>query len=504
MSNETWALYNSIDGAVTYEAWENLRPELEQFGYQETYDWTIRLFPALIYMATKGFKTDPEAIAAAKVKAQEEREIIMQELEEMCGFPLNPNSPKQCQQYFYGHLGHKPYTNQTGGITTDDKAMARLFRKGVKEAKLVQRARALRKLESSYLDVSMDSDMRLRCFWKPRGTYGGRLSSSKTIFQTGLNLQNLDPAFKPFIVADDGYVLVEMDKAKAEWVVTAYACGDPHMINAIESGSDVHAVTGQMISGVPMELIEKENKILKHASDPDTIFQTRMEEIPEIFDYEQSGFLPRSMTIRQAGKKSNHALNYLETYRMFSVHNEIPEAESKAIVKGYRDGYSMLPIYWDQVETKMLQNHRVLENCFGRKIRFLEDWSHDLKKKAVAWMSQSPVANLVNMGLIQIYESNEPHMLPLSLNAQVHDSIVFQYPVGDWIMMAKAIKECDRLLTPQMKIDGREFTIDTDCAIGLNWGAEGADNPRGMRGVDLTASIVDLAKELQEKYAEMR
>jgi hypothetical protein len=49
--------------------------------------------------------------------------------------------------------------------------------------------------------VAFDADGRLRCSWNPRGTKFGRLSSSQTIFGTGMNLQNLSPKFKGFIVA---------------------------------------------------------------------------------------------------------------------------------------------------------------------------------------------------------------------------------------------------------------------------------------------------------------
>jgi hypothetical protein len=73
----------------------------------------------------------------------------------------------------------------------------------LKEASLVQEIRRLNKLLGTYVDVTLDEDSILRCFYDPRGTWGGRLSSSKTLWGTGLNMQNLHPAFKYFICTED-------------------------------------------------------------------------------------------------------------------------------------------------------------------------------------------------------------------------------------------------------------------------------------------------------------
>jgi DNA polymerase I-like protein with 3'-5' exonuclease and polymerase domains len=67
----------------------------------------------------------------------------------------------------------------------------------------MQDVRTLNKLGSGYLDVQLDPDERLRCSYNPRGTKFGRLSSSETVMGTGLNMQNLDPSFKAFIVPDE-------------------------------------------------------------------------------------------------------------------------------------------------------------------------------------------------------------------------------------------------------------------------------------------------------------
>lgn len=197
--------YCGKDSAVAMEAWDILAQEMTDNEYWPTYNRTVRMKDCLAYMTIRGLKVDKDRLEGTKGQLERNMAEKQAALDELTGEwgSLNPNSPKQCKEYFYEHLGLPAYTNREGGVSTDDKAMSRIFRKaakGSKEAKLVQGYRADRKLKGTYIDVRLDKDDRLRCSWNPRGTWTGRLSSSKTVLDTGMNLQNLHPEFKGFIV----------------------------------------------------------------------------------------------------------------------------------------------------------------------------------------------------------------------------------------------------------------------------------------------------------------
>jgi DNA polymerase I-like protein with 3'-5' exonuclease and polymerase domains len=155
-------------------------------------------------MMSRGVQLNTDTLNEVKARVKKEHEAKLSELVAASDYEFNPGSPKQCIEYFYGHKGISPYINRkTSKPTADDKAMARIFRKfELVEARLVQECRSLAKLLGTYLEVEYDKDKRLRCFYDPRGTKSGRLSSSKTIFDKGLNFQNLDPRFKGFITTD--------------------------------------------------------------------------------------------------------------------------------------------------------------------------------------------------------------------------------------------------------------------------------------------------------------
>jgi len=196
--------YNAKDAVVALESWNNMEPELLKGGYMKTHDFTTSFYNTLLFMMVQGFYVDRDRLEQTRRDQKAQLDAKIAELNEAADMPLNALSPKQCQAYFYGHKGAKPYVSpKTHQITTDDLAMSRLWRRyHWPEIKLVQDVRTLTKLVSSYLDVNLDKDGKLRCSYNPRGTKFGRLSSSETVFGTGMNLQNLDPSFKTFILPD--------------------------------------------------------------------------------------------------------------------------------------------------------------------------------------------------------------------------------------------------------------------------------------------------------------
>lgn len=199
----TFWRYNVKDGCVALELWDILWAELVERGMESTYQRTVDLMPVLIMMTLDGLEVDGEALEHTKTDIEAQIVVKERELTECAEWDFNPKSPAQCKKYFYETKGIKPYLNGQGRPTTDDKAMSRIFRKSyLPEAKLVQEIRGLHKLKGTYLDVERDADGRLRCTWNPVGTWTGRLSSGQTIFGKGMNLQNLDPRFKAFIVED--------------------------------------------------------------------------------------------------------------------------------------------------------------------------------------------------------------------------------------------------------------------------------------------------------------
>lgn len=495
--------YNALDAACTMQVHDAIWPELEQQGFQPAYDMTMDLMPSLIYMQTRGVKVNLDEMEITKqdiLKSQAEKQ---EELNKLCGRELNVNSPKDCQKYFYIELGIPPYYNG-GSITVDDTALQRLARgtarrSGLRQAKLVQEIRGLQKLYGTYLDIEFDPDHRLRCSYNPRGTKFGRLSSSKTVFGTGTNQQNLPQEFKRFLGADDGYVFLEFDKRQAEWVVVAYLTGDANMIAAVEGGLDVHVHTASLMFRLEKEVIEYEAKLVGLNSDPDIIADLRgSDTILQRFSH----VMPRTMSCRQCGKKSNHGLNYDEGPNKFALINEIDQVEAKRVVEMYHSIYPGIRVWYEQIK-RQLQKDRSLINYFGRKVRFLDAWGPDMWKAAYSMLPQSTVVDSLNKGMVKVYA--DPWLCGregcnIDLLAQVHDSILLQAPievVQDSLKMSQIhAKVCD-YLSPEIQYSGRSFKIATDLKVGRNWGGHHkTTNPLGMREIKNLADVPTILGEI--------
>lgn len=499
--NSDFLIYNALDSACTIECHNAFWNDISPHGFKPAYDMTVDLLPALMFMQTRGIKVSHDELNTTKQQVLSSAAEKQLELNQLCGRELNVNSSKDCQTYFYVELGIPPYYNE-GKVTVDDLALQRLTRgtakrPGLRQAKLVQEIRGLQKLHGTYLNLEFDEDGRMRCSYNPRGTKFGRLSSSKTIFGTGTNQQNLPQEFKRFLVADEGKVFWEVDKRQAEWVVVAYLCGDANMIQVIEEGKDTHIHTASLMFNAPPEVLMLDDKLIGHSTDPDAIAALRMsQELIERY----AGSFPRTMSARQCGKKSNHGLNYDEGFTQFALINEIEQREAKRIVEMYHLIYPGIRVWYEHIKRQLMKD-RSLTNCFGRKVRFLDAYGPDMWKAAYSMLPQSTVVDSLNQGMVRTYNDESitgTQGCDVDLLSQVHDSLLLQVPLdvlssSTFIELRQKVHE---YVSPELNYNGRSFKIATDDKIGLNWGQFNSEtNLRGMRAME---SIDDLPRLLGE------
>jgi len=203
--------YNALDSCVVLEIVEDggeFMTELKD-DYWITYQNVMTPFEAALFAGMRGMKIDKAALEKSYIDIKSKLVETEAEFGATAEYDFNPGSGPACMKYFYIHKKLKPYMKRVKKgnkveyrQTCDDKALARLARKGYKEAKLIQEIRNLRKLRDSYYEIGFDVDGRMRCSYDLKGTKSARLSSRKTPWGTGGNQQNLDPRFKSFIVPD--------------------------------------------------------------------------------------------------------------------------------------------------------------------------------------------------------------------------------------------------------------------------------------------------------------
>jgi DNA polymerase I-like protein with 3'-5' exonuclease and polymerase domains len=93
----------------------------------------------------------------------------------------------------------------------------------------------------------------------PAGTVSGRLASGESHFWCGVQIQNITrgETVKQCYIADDGWLLCEIDKKQSEARCVGYLSGEEKLILLVESDRDYHKANAEMFFGIPYDLVDK-------------------------------------------------------------------------------------------------------------------------------------------------------------------------------------------------------------------------------------------------------
>lgn len=472
-------VYNALDSIVVSEAFPKLMKEIIELENEQAYTRQLSIIQPCCYMMERGIKVNLDKLRKHRELLKAEAISHRKELEQIAP-GLNPNSPKQMQDYFYGTCKITPYKNKQHKISVDTEALKRIARrdiKGSREAKLILKIKKNEKLISTYLtDIKFDNDSRIRCSYNPCGTTYSRLSSSKSIFGTGMNMQNWPHSMLQFLEPDEGYIAYSIDLSQAENRIVAYVGKIEKMIEAFETGQDVHRLTASLIF----------NKSPDQISDEPGSCSLGNGESSE----------------RQWGKKANHGLNYDFGYKSFALLYDMPENDAKFIVGRYHESYPELRKNFHGYIKDCLHKNRIVPNLMGRKTIFITDLCDSTFKEAYSCIPQGTVGDIINeRGMAFLYYNKQ--FKEVELLQQVHDSISFQIPLSmPWSYHAFVLQSLkDSLEKPITTHYGRSFVIPADVVMGLSLMKEEGYELKSKKWPESTS---DLAEKLREGYEKLR
>ena len=470
--------YNCYDVITCIEAFPKQVFDLRRQGNAITYERQRFCIEPCCFMMEHGTRVDPIALKSAysdRINAAAESE---KKLKELAGDDFNPRSTPQLKKLFYQTLGYKQYT-KNGKATTDVNAIKRLKRQGCVEAELLQSIRRNQKLASTYLHPSkFDEDYRLRCSYNPVGTRYSRFSSGKSIFGTGMNMQNWPHELLDFLQPDEGFMYFSPDLSQAENRIVAYVGQVDTMIDAFESGKDLHRLTASLIFDKAYEDVSDE---------------------------------PGSCTLgdgtqseRFWGKKANHGLNYDLGYKSFALYYEIPEQQGKWIIDRYHEAYPGVRKSYHAHVKSSLRETRMLTNLMGRKTMFLGPLDDTTFKEAYSCIPQGSAGDIINERGLQYIYYNQERFGPIALLNQVHDSIGVQIPVPplcSWLEVADMVQAIKNSLeTPLITHWGRKFVIPVDFSVSLTLRKESGSE---LKAKKWPSSIPELADKIESIYYEL-
>jgi uracil-DNA glycosylase family 4 len=404
---EQMYLYNCKDCAVTFEIAEKQIVEMKELGLWDFFTtYKMPLLRVLSNIQDHGLLIDTATRDDLRSMLLSKISSAQAQLNELAGWEVNVNSPKAMQTLLYKQLRLPVQRNRaTGSITTDQLAIDKLMKKSTSQLlPLIGTIRRARKIISTYLDAQLDSDGRIRTTFNFTET--GRLTSSNTVFGTGMNLQNwphadeddsIAGAVRDIIIADAGTVFVEGDSAQAEAIAVAGLSGDGNLLGRFQSGKKVHPFVASLVFGKPEQEVGK---------------GTREYDI---------------------GKRCVHSGNYKVGPRKFAQITGLSEAEASRVLELYYQRFPGIPQWHERVERE-LHGTRTIRTPFGRQRRFFGRWGDDLVREAIAYVPQSTVVDNLNRAMLRCYWRfySDPR---IHIVMQIHDSMLVQCPPDkvDWV-----------------------------------------------------------------------
>lgn len=129
---------------------------------------------------------------------------------------------------------------------------------------------------------------------------------------------------------------------------------------------------------------------------------------------------------------------------------------SGALVTSEREAQQFID-YWFRLHPRIQEWHvnvqdrlsksRSVENRFGYR-RLYFDRIQDLLPEALAWIGQSSTACVTNRALVAMREDAELRALGCEILFQVHDEIVFQYPIQNRTAVLKRVHQIIHITIP--------------------------------------------------------
>ena len=241
---------------VAWKAKSVLLESMQQQGMDKLfYEVEMPLVFVLYDMEKEGICIDAAALKEYGSKLEGSIVELEKKIHEAAGEVFNINSPKQLGVILFEKLGLPNGKKTKTGYSTSADVLEKLAGEYPIVSDILE-YRQLAKLKSTYADGLMnfiDENGKIHTSLNQTITATGRLSSTEP------NLQNIPirielgrlirKVFHPM----EGNVFVDSDYSQIELRILAHMSGDEKLIEAYNSGQDIHSTTASQVFHVPFE-----------------------------------------------------------------------------------------------------------------------------------------------------------------------------------------------------------------------------------------------------------
>ena len=261
------AKYASEDACVVAALLPQFERELAEQGLARVYhELEVPLIPVVSAMERAGIRVDLDTLRQIGRDIDRGLREGIAQIEELAGGSFNLNSTQQLSEILFERLKlpTKGVPRTKAGLYS---TKAEVLEQLEDEHPIIPRMleyRQLEKLRSTYIEpLAQMVDARtgrVHTSFQQIGAATGRMSSTEP------NLQNIPirdawgKRMREAFVAEPGNVLLSADYSQIELRVFAHMTGDPGLVEAFESGQDIHARTAAQMFNIPLANVTKEDR----------------------------------------------------------------------------------------------------------------------------------------------------------------------------------------------------------------------------------------------------
>jgi uracil-DNA glycosylase family 4 len=408
-------LYNAKDAAVTIESWEVMVEEAKEVGVWDFFNSFVQ--PAHYLhseMESRGLRVDYARRQEIIQKYEDQAVVLGKRINEIAGFPVNVNSPKDVPLFLFEHLKFPRREH------TDEETLVALQANHAKTAEkyeaidLILEKRRVNKTLGTYLYALPDYDDRMRTSIRITGTETGRVSNQ--ILKPPIRPQKIGLAFqtitkhgetgseiRSYFIPDPGKVFINADLSQADARVVAILSQDEELLRDFAEGNDIHSKTAAIVFGGDWKQYTK----AAHGG----------EECNERFV---------GKTVRHAGnydmKKNRLMIEVNTSAKKYGISFSFNEAKAGYALTRFHKANPNIKGVFHELIRQRLSADRTLVNPFGRRRVFYERWDSQLFGEAYAYIPQSTVHDHLVRSMLQI-QQRQPR---LQFLLDAHDAFLGQ------------------------------------------------------------------------------
>ena len=355
----------------------------------------------LYEMERSGVKVSTEGLTELSKYFQNILDECKKKIFESCGCEFNINSPAQLADVLYNKLGlTEVKKKKTGKFSTSADILEKLVDKAPVVGDVLK-YRQYQKLLSTYCEGLLplvDKNGCIHTTYNQTQTTTGRLSSSNPNLQNIPIREDEGRQLRKIFVPHEGCVFIDADYSQIELRLLAHFSGCKELIEAYNSGADIHSITASQVFGVALNEVTPQ--------------------------------------MRREAKAVNFGIIYGISEFGLSKNINIPIATAKEYIQKYFETYSAVKEYMNK-NVEFAYDNGYVATLTGRKRVISELNSSNFnarqfgERAAMNMPLQGSSADIIKIAMINVCKALKEKGLKAKLILQVHDELVLEAPEAE-------------------------------------------------------------------------